>query len=75
MKKIFITALCALLAVSSLSAQKHNYSNARNNKVMHKNVELTVYAAGNERFTVYIDGLPQSMKSGSRFTVVDIACC
>jgi len=70
MKKIILSVLCCLLATTSVSAQR-NKSNSRP-QPKNNEVELTVLANRNERFTVYIDGVPQSNKSGSKFTIYDI---
>ena len=71
MKKALLTLLCGLMMVSTLSAQRPKTNSRQHQKSY--GVELTVSAASTERFIVYIDGLPQSMKSGSRFIISDIA--
>ncbi len=70
MKRIFLTALCLMLALTSVTAQRKHVQKPVATR--HQDVELTVLASSNERFTVYIDGIPQSNSSGTRFTFNDI---
>ena len=70
MKRVFLTALCILLALASVTAQRRHAQKPVATR--HHDVELTVLASSNERFTVYIDGIPQSNSSGTKFAIYDI---
>ncbi|MBR5028131.1 MAG: DUF4476 domain-containing protein [Bacteroidales bacterium] len=62
MKKIFVAALCVLLAITA-SAQ---------NKKKSKALEVTISANKNEVFTVYLDGDLQSDAPGKTFTIKNL---
>ncbi|MBR0073054.1 MAG: hypothetical protein IJP95_04385, partial [Bacteroidales bacterium] len=70
MKKVMFTVLCCLAVFPSVMAQRNHLK--KTVVTRHSDVEISVMANSNERFTVYVDGIPQSTASGTRFKIYDI---
>lgn len=70
MKKSLLTVCCIVLIVSTLFAQR-KLNDARPH-FQNNDIELTILANRSERFTVYIDGIPQSNSSVNRCVVYDM---